>query len=66
MTKNHLENFLKQVNQPLHPSFFEPASNSDLVIEYLQQIIQSCQNHPGFHKKTASFSALRSCFDEAE
>jgi len=64
MTKNHLENYLTQVNQPSHPSFFEPASNTDLVIEYLQQIIHSCQNHPGFGKKANRYYTLLSCLEE--
>ncbi len=61
MTKEHLDNYLKQVNQPGHPSFFEPASNTDIVKEYLVHIIRSCKSHLGYQKKASDYEKILTC-----
>lgn len=58
MTSKHLTNYLKTINQTENQCYFEPASNTDILKEYLTQLTISCLEKPAYAQKVNYFNEL--------
>ena len=64
LNREILESELLKRKQRLKKSFFEPASNSDVLKEYLRQIIRSCDSWRNLSYKSPYYKKLLTLFEE--